>query len=113
MDYSRICIIWIHWISRYVVSILNGVEYTEIQVIHYLHANQYQFVMYTICTGGELVGRMGIGVDQSSNVNAKLSILYGDRPDKHERMSLNFRSILGTDHAVRNKASELASNKIQ
>lgn len=57
--------------------------------------------------GGELVERLGVSVDRTANLNAKLSLTHGDSPLSSERMTLNLGSIFATDHAIRDKAGEL------
>lgn len=57
--------------------------------------------------GGELINRLGVSVDADANLNAKLSITHGSKPDPKDRINLSLNTLFETDHAVREKAGEV------
>lgn len=57
--------------------------------------------------GGELVERLGVSVDKEHNLNAKLSITHGSKPNPNDRMNLSLNTLFETDGAVREKAGEV------
>lgn len=57
--------------------------------------------------GGELVNRLGVGVDEKADLNAKLSVTHGSNPSPNDRINLSLNTLFETDHAVREKAGEV------